>query len=72
MCDDNDYSRSMSGVDQDMLTASFFKLKIANPCVESENEKGLHGELDATVWEYLKIISKRIDRGAVPNLFSNP
>ena len=64
-----DYQQSLPVKEQDTLMKQLNCLRISARKFESESEKGLDTDLDPTVWEFVKLLSRHIDQNALPNLY---
>ena len=69
MCDWENYEKALPEGDQLFLMKGMWGLTITEKNEESEEEKGLDGEVDQTVWEFVKLLSHKLDQNSIPNLF---
>ena len=69
MCDWEDYTKAIPVEEHNLLMREMNKLTISRRKEESQREKSLNSEIDPTVWEFVKLLSHKLDQNAIQNLY---
>ena len=67
--DNTDYSQEIPGGMQDELTRVMCCLRIRDVKNDARDNLGLESELDPTIWKFVKLLSEKLDKESIPNLF---
>ena len=70
MCDWDNYAVALPKDEHDsLMMKDMVKLSISSRRGETTEEKSLESEIDPTVWEFVKLLSQKLDQNATQNLY---